>query len=113
MVVVRWRWPVYFREFEEGYLELLRRQFGTKRVNANNVYQEYIAFKEHLHMNATQWETLTDFVKHLGREGKCTVDETEKGWFVTYIDRWAKASSNMLTAGAAAPAVKPPAPAVE
>ncbi|KAF0287116.1 DNA/RNA-binding protein KIN17 [Amphibalanus amphitrite] len=77
----------FSKEFEEGYLELLRRQFGTKRVNANNVYQEYIAFKEHLHMNATQWETLTEFVKYLGREGKCTVDETEKGWFVTYIDR--------------------------
>lgn len=38
-------------------------------------------------MNATQWETLTDFVKWLGREGKCVVDETEKGWFVAYIDR--------------------------
>ncbi|XP_037089291.1 DNA/RNA-binding protein KIN17-like [Pollicipes pollicipes] len=77
----------FSQEFEEGYLELLRRRFGTKRVHANNVYQEYIAHKEHLHMNATQWETLTDFVKYLGRDGKCTVDETEKGWFVTYIDR--------------------------
>lgn len=38
-------------------------------------------------MNATQWETLTGFVKWLGREGKCVVDETEKGWYVTYIDR--------------------------
>lgn len=38
-------------------------------------------------MNATQWETLTEFVKWLGREGKCVVDETEKGWFVAYIDR--------------------------
>lgn len=38
-------------------------------------------------MNATKWETLTDFVKWLGREGHCTVDETEKGWFVAYIDR--------------------------
>jgi len=38
-------------------------------------------------MNATRWETLTEFVKWLGREGKCVVDETEKGWFVAYIDR--------------------------
>lgn len=44
-------------------------------------------FRDHLHMNATKWETLTDFVKWLGREGHCTVDETEKGWFVAYIDR--------------------------
>jgi len=77
----------FSKEFSKGYLELLSRQFGTKRVHANRVYQEYISDRNHLHMNATQWETLTDFVKWLGREGKCVVDETEKGWFVTYIDR--------------------------
>ncbi|XP_022184994.1 DNA/RNA-binding protein KIN17 [Nilaparvata lugens] len=77
----------FSKEFEEGYLELLSRQFGTKRVPANRVYQDYIADRNHLHMNSTQWETLTDFVKWLGREGKCVVDETEKGWFITYIDR--------------------------
>ncbi|CAH0730117.1 unnamed protein product, partial [Brenthis ino] len=77
----------FSKEFADGYLELLKRQFGTKRVNANKVYQDYISNRDHLHMNATQWETLTDFVKWLGREGKCVVDETEKGWFVAYIDR--------------------------
>ena len=80
--------PIFHpREFADGYLELLSRQFGTKRVPANRVYQDYIAHREHIHMNATEWETLTDFVKWLGREGKCVVDDTEKGWFVTYIDR--------------------------
>ncbi|XP_075989039.1 kin17 DNA and RNA binding protein [Anticarsia gemmatalis] len=77
----------FSKEFADGYLELLRRQFGTKRVNANKVYQDYISNRDHLHMNATQWETLTEFVKWLGREGKCVVDETEKGWFVAYVDR--------------------------
>lgn len=33
----------FSKEFCDGYLELLRRQFGTKRVNANKVYQDYIA----------------------------------------------------------------------
>lgn len=77
----------FSREFGDGYLELLKRQFGTKRVHANRVYQDYISERHHLHMNSTQWETLTEFVKWLGREGKCVVDETEKGWFVQYIDR--------------------------
>ena len=54
---------------------------------ANQVYQEYISDKVHLHMNATKWPTLTDFVKHLGKESLCEVSETEKGWFITYIDR--------------------------
>ena len=77
----------FSKEFEDGYLELLKRQFGTKRVHANRVYQDYISERHHLHMNSTQWETLTDFVKWLGREGKCVVDETEKGWYVQYIVR--------------------------
>ncbi|KAK7083718.1 hypothetical protein SK128_020833 [Halocaridina rubra] len=77
----------FSEEFMEGYTSLLKRRFGTKRVHANNVYQEYIQDRDHVHMNATQWETLTDFVKWLGREGYCIVDETEKGWYVSYVDR--------------------------
>uniref|UniRef100_A0A670J6S8 DNA/RNA-binding protein KIN17 n=1 Tax=Podarcis muralis TaxID=64176 RepID=A0A670J6S8_PODMU len=71
----------YFsEEFRNDFLELLRRRFGTKRVHNNIVYNEYISHREHIHMNATQWETLTDFTKWLGREGFCKVDETPKGW---------------------------------
>ncbi|KAA0197200.1 hypothetical protein HAZT_HAZT010548 [Hyalella azteca] len=77
----------FSEDFYKDYLDLLKRRFGTKRVQANNVYQEYIHDRNHIHMNATQWETLTEFVKWLGREGHCIVDETEKGWFVAYIDR--------------------------
>ncbi|XP_073695014.1 DNA/RNA-binding protein KIN17-like [Garra rufa] len=78
----------YFsEEFKSDFLELLRRRFGTKRVHNNIVYNEYISNREHVHMNSTQWETLTDFTKWLGREGFCKVDETPKGWYVQYIDR--------------------------
>lgn len=37
-------------------------------------------------MNATKWVSLTEFVKHLGREGIVHVDETEKGWFISWVD---------------------------
>lgn len=77
----------FSREFNRTFLDILRRQFGTKRVSANRVYQEYISDRNHLHMNSTRWVTLTGYVKWLGRIGKCIVDETEKGWFMTYIDR--------------------------
>lgn len=39
----------FSREFSQGYLEILKRQFGTKRVNANKVYQEYITDKYYYH----------------------------------------------------------------
>jgi DNA/RNA-binding protein KIN17 len=77
----------FSKEFSDGFMELLRRRFGTRRVPANQVYQEYISDKNHLHMNATKWLSLTGYVQYLGREGKCIVDETEKGWYITYIDR--------------------------
>ena len=60
-------------------------------MRANQVYQEYIADKNHLHMNSTRWVTLTEFVKHLGRSGIAKVDETEKGWFLAWIDSSPKA----------------------
>ena len=37
-------------------------------------------------MNATKWPSLTEYAKHLGREGICRVEETEKGIFVAWID---------------------------
>uniref|UniRef100_A0A4W3ILC1 Kin17 DNA and RNA binding protein n=1 Tax=Callorhinchus milii TaxID=7868 RepID=A0A4W3ILC1_CALMI len=78
----------YFsEEFRTEFLELLRRRFGTKRVHNNVIYNEYISHREHVHMNSTMWETLTDFTKWLGREGHCKVDETPKGWYIQYIDR--------------------------
>ncbi|KZV67172.1 hypothetical protein PENSPDRAFT_744554 [Peniophora sp. CONT] len=78
-------------QFQSEFVALLSRRWGTKRVRANNVYQEYIQEKSHLHMNATRWVTLTEFVKHLGRTGVAHVDETEKGWFLAWIDNSPKA----------------------
>ncbi|KAJ3829952.1 domain of Kin17 curved DNA-binding protein-domain-containing protein [Lentinula raphanica] len=81
----------FSQEFQSTFVALLSRRFGTKRVRANQVYQEYIADKHHLHMNSTRWVTLTEFVKHLGRTGVARVDETEKGWFIAWIDNSPKA----------------------
>nr|XP_039264410.1 DNA/RNA-binding protein KIN17-like [Styela clava] len=77
----------FSNEFLKEFMELLKRRFNTRRVHNNVVYNEYIGFKEHIHMNSTKWVTLTEFTKWLGREGYCKVDQTEKGWFIQYIDR--------------------------
>lgn len=72
----------YSVEFEKTFLDHLRRTHPFSRVSANVVYNEYIQDRHHVHMNATKWLSLTQFVKYLGREGKCKVDETPKGWFI-------------------------------
>jgi DNA/RNA-binding protein KIN17 len=73
-------------EFAQAFVSLLRTSHGEKSVNANHFYNEYIADKNHLHMNATRWTSLTDFVKYLGREGICRVEEGEKGLHIAYVD---------------------------
>lgn len=54
---------------------------------ATVVYNEFIHDRQHVHMNSTKWLTLTDFVKHLGKTGQCKVEDSPKGWFISYIDR--------------------------
>lgn len=77
----------FSKEFESVYLETLKRRHSTMKVNANHVYQEVIRERHHIHMNSTCWATLSDFVQYLGRMHKCVVEETERGWYVQYIDR--------------------------
>ncbi|OAY74102.1 DNA/RNA-binding protein KIN17 [Ananas comosus] len=77
----------FSEEFERAFLDLMRRSHRFSRVAATVVYNEYIADRHHVHMNSTQWATLTEFVKHLGRTGQCKVEDTPKGWFITYVDR--------------------------
>ena len=48
-------------------------------------------------MNSTRWVTLTEFVKHLGRSGMARVDETEKGWFIAWIDSSPKALAKAVS----------------
>lgn len=76
----------YSNQFQRDFLQLLRTSHGEKKVNINHFYQEYISNKEHVHMNATRWPSLTEYAKHLGREGMCRVEEEEKGLMVSWID---------------------------
>ena len=76
----------YSNQFQRDFLQLLRTSHGEKAVNINHFYQEYIANKEHVHMNATKWPSLTEYAKFLGREGICRVEEGEKGLMVAWID---------------------------
>ncbi|KAI5957668.1 hypothetical protein KGF57_002934 [Candida theae] len=59
----------YSHQFQTDFLNLLRVSHGTKSINANRFYQEYIRQRDHVHMNVTRWKSLTSFVKHLGQHG--------------------------------------------
>ncbi|KAG7008006.1 hypothetical protein G7Y79_00007g021310 [Physcia stellaris] len=77
----------FSNDFQRDFLQLLRTAHGEKKVHVNHFYQEYISNKEHVHMNSTRWPSLTEFAKHLGREGICRVEDVEgKGLHVGWID---------------------------
>ncbi|KAF4653652.1 hypothetical protein FOL46_009065 [Perkinsus olseni] len=77
----------FSREFESTFMRLLSTRYRSTRVLANQVYQDLISDKQHVHMNSTAWCTLTGFVLYLGRTGKAKIEKTERGWYLEYIDR--------------------------
>lgn len=87
----------FSEDFKKGYMEVLRRR-GRKRIKANTVYQEYIKDRHHIHMNSTQWTTLSQFIAYLSKEGLAECDQTEKGWFI----KWKDTDPNRLALRAAA-----------
>ncbi|ANQ09976.1 Uncharacterized protein PCOAH_00044340 [Plasmodium coatneyi] len=77
----------YSSMFEKEFMRLMKTKYCRTRILANTVYTNMISDKTHIHMNATVWVTLTDFVLYLGKTGKCKIEETERGWYIEYIDR--------------------------
>ncbi|KAK9365891.1 domain of Kin17 curved DNA-binding protein-domain-containing protein [Lipomyces kononenkoae] len=79
----------YSEQFKRDFLSLLKSSHGEKKVNFNKFYQEYISDRNHIHMNSTRWVSLTEFVKYLGDQGICTVEDDpgkEGGYTIAYID---------------------------
>jgi len=68
----------YSKEFETGFMDILKRHYPRHWVIANKVYQEYISDKNSTHMNATKWTTLTGFIKHLEANGKIQLQDELK-----------------------------------
>ncbi|KAF4994688.1 hypothetical protein FDECE_13044 [Fusarium decemcellulare] len=77
----------FSQQFQTSFLRLLRTSHQEKSVHSNRFYQTYIADKHHVHLNATRWSSLSEFVKSLGREGLCRVEEKDDGLYIAYIDR--------------------------
>ncbi|KAK1773319.1 domain of Kin17 curved DNA-binding protein-domain-containing protein [Copromyces sp. CBS 386.78] len=74
-------------QFLKDFVSQLKTSHGEKEIHINKFYQEVIARKDHVHLNATKWHSLTEFAKFLGREGVCRVEEKEgEGIFVAWID---------------------------
>ncbi|KAL2025127.1 hypothetical protein VTK56DRAFT_129 [Thermocarpiscus australiensis] len=76
----------YSRQFLKEFISLLKTSHGEKSIHANRFYQEVIARRDHTHLNATRWHSLTEFVKYIAREGIVRAEEKEDGIFISWID---------------------------
>ncbi|SCU77568.1 LADA_0A01112g1_1 [Lachancea dasiensis] len=63
----------YTEQFEKDFLRLLRLSHGEKKIEANKFYNEFIQDRDHIHMNATSFHSLTRFILHLGKTGKIRI----------------------------------------
>lgn len=86
----------YSQQFEEDFLLLLKLSHGEKYIVGNKFYNEFIQDKDHIHMNATRFTSLSKFIKYLSKEGKIRIkldeevegDEVDMGQLqISYIDR--------------------------
>lgn len=77
----------FSQQFLESYMYILKVRYRTKRVLANTVYQDYIKDRDHIHLNATRWTSLTEFAEWLGENGYVKTDSSERGIMITLIDR--------------------------
>ncbi len=50
-------------------------RFKGQKVPITTVHRQYITARSHVRLNGTRWETLEDFARYLGREGKAIVEE--------------------------------------
>ena len=87
----------FSRQFQYEFVTLLRTRHNTMRVRANAVYNEYIQDKNHVHMNATRWVTLSGFVMTLGKAGIVKVDEDEQGLWITWVDNSPKTLAKQVS----------------
>ncbi|CDR37253.1 CYFA0S01e08944g1_1 [Cyberlindnera fabianii] len=69
----------YSKQFQDQFVFELRNYHGEKNINANRFYNQLIQQKDHVHLNATKWSSLSQFIKHLAQQGIIKAHVTDEG----------------------------------
>ena len=59
----------YTLQFQHDFLQSLKLNHGERYISANKFYNEFIQDRDHVHMNATRFTSLSNFVKYLSTNG--------------------------------------------
>jgi DNA/RNA-binding protein KIN17 len=77
----------YSKEFESGFVDIVKRNYKDIFVSANRVYIEYLNDKDAIHLNGTRWNSLTVFLKHLESCGLIAFQANESETKIKYLDK--------------------------
>ncbi|KAJ1607505.1 kin17-like protein (RNA metabolism proteins) [Cryptosporidium canis] len=87
----------YSKKFEFAFMKLMKTRYSKVKVLANTVYNDVIHDKDHVHMNSTIWTTLTEFIHYLSDTNKCIIENSDRGWYIQYVDHDAKTKVNSVS----------------
>lgn len=82
----------YSKQFQDNFISQLRNYHGEKSINANRFYNQLIQQKDHVHLTATKWSSLSQFVQDMARKGiiKAEItddsDQSLSGVDISYIN---------------------------
>jgi DNA/RNA-binding protein KIN17 len=77
----------FSEKFQDQFLETLEELSKGEWITAQEVYKYIVADTNHIHMNATKWANLTEFLEYLEKSGLVNKRVHEKGGFeIKFID---------------------------
>jgi DNA/RNA-binding protein KIN17 len=76
----------FSQEFKEEFLRLLSHRWPHSWVLAVKVHHCTLSSRKQVHLNATMWEALSDFIQHCHQEELLQVQDSEEGLLVKWID---------------------------
>ena len=85
----------FSQRFEAEFLLVLQGFKTFTRINL--VYQEVIKNRQHVHLNATKWGTLTGFCGYLADKGKAELEERESGFFIKSVPQESREEAERRT----------------
>jgi DNA/RNA-binding protein KIN17 len=80
-------------QFEEQFVDTLRDIAKGEWISPKEVYSAVVLDREHVHMNATKWTTLTEFLEFLLSKGSVRMTTSDQsGDMIQFIDLEKEAS---------------------
>jgi len=78
----------FSEQFQTYFMEVLREISRDEWYAATEVYKELVKDPDHIHLNATRWQDLTEFLNHISAEGIVRKRPRDRGGVeIQFVDK--------------------------